>query len=176
MTHDIVTLYVTLLSQFFAAPTAAALAQDANDPNATPPMPDWVPLSSNATTNSLWLIRVLNEIFDCGAELGTLELSGEATQTLKDVVMHARSCFQSAVCSGWIRGESYSLMTGVSSAADEVEINRCQGFLPAGELATGSGPAFDDCVPPTHGSLPTLHVHLGLSHCRRLGGAGQQSL
>ncbi|GAA5960084.1 hypothetical protein JCM8115_004527 [Rhodotorula mucilaginosa] len=103
MTHDIVTLYVTLFSQFFAAPTAAALAQDANDPNATPPMPEWVPLSSNATTNSHWLIRVLNEIVDCGAELGALELSGEATQTLKDVVMHARSCFQAAVCSGWIR-------------------------------------------------------------------------
>ncbi|GAA5873213.1 hypothetical protein JCM3774_000083 [Rhodotorula dairenensis] len=103
MTHDIVTLYVSLLSQFFASPTPAALAQDASDPNATPPIPDWVPTSSNATTNSHWLLRVLNEIVDCGAELGALELSGEATQTLKDVVVYARGCFASAICSGWIR-------------------------------------------------------------------------
>ena len=176
MTHDIVTLYVTLLSQFFAAPTAAALAQDANDPNATPPMPDWVPLSSNATTNSHWLIRVLNEIVDCGAELGALELSGEATQTLKDVVMHARSCFESAVCSGWIRGESHPLPINLSRQLMLLRACRCQGFLPAGELATRSGSAFDDRPPPTHGSLPALHVDLGLPYRRRLGRAGQQSL
>lgn len=104
MTHDIVALYVSLLSQFFASQTPAALAQDAADPNATPPMPEWVPSSSNATTNSHWLIRVLSEIVDCGAELGALELSGEATQCLKDIIVYARGCFEMAICSGWIRG------------------------------------------------------------------------
>ncbi|GAA5980926.1 hypothetical protein JCM10908_003921 [Rhodotorula pacifica] len=107
MTHDIVTLYVALLSQYFSSPSPAALAQDANDPNATPPMPEWVPLSSNATTNSHWLVRILNEIADCGAELGALELSGEVTQTLKEIVSHVRGCFESAVCSGWIRDAKF---------------------------------------------------------------------
>lgn len=106
MTHDIVTLYVSLLSQFFSQPSAEALARDADDPNATPPLPDWVPTVSNATTDSHWLIRVLAEVNDCGAELGALELSGEATQTLKELVIHVRSCFEAAVCSAWIRGES----------------------------------------------------------------------
>ncbi|POY70342.1 hypothetical protein BMF94_6622 [Rhodotorula taiwanensis] len=103
MTHDIVTLYVSLLSQFFSQPSAEALARDADDPNATPPLPDWVPTVSNATTDSHWLIRVLAEVNDCGAELGALELSGEATQTLKELVIHVRSCFEAAVCSAWIR-------------------------------------------------------------------------
>lgn len=104
MTHDIVSLYVKILSQFFSGPSASALAQKKDDPDATPPMPDWVPAVSNATTNSHWLIRILGEVGECVADLGALELSGEATRTLKEVVSHVRSTFEAATCSAWIRG------------------------------------------------------------------------
>ncbi|GAA6021966.1 hypothetical protein JCM8202_004357 [Rhodotorula sphaerocarpa] len=103
MTHDIVSLYVKILSQFFSGPSASALAQKKDDPDATPPMPDWVPAVSNATTNSHWLIRILGEVGECVADLGALELSGEATRTLKEVVSHVRSTFEAATCSAWIR-------------------------------------------------------------------------
>ncbi|GAA5918454.1 hypothetical protein JCM1841_003976 [Sporobolomyces salmonicolor] len=106
MTQDIVTLYVSLLSSFFTlsssthTPTPAA---SGNDLNATPPIPPFVPPVSNATTNCHWLLRVLNELIECVSELGALELAGEASQSLKELVGSARWRFEEAICSGWVR-------------------------------------------------------------------------
>ncbi|GAA5997397.1 exocyst subunit SEC5 [Rhodotorula paludigena] len=109
MTQDIVTLYVSLLSQFFtlsSTTTSSPPQNRSNNPddlNATPPMPDFVPPVSNATTNCHWLLRVLNELMECVSELGALELAGEATQTLKELVASTRWRFEEAICSGWVR-------------------------------------------------------------------------
>ncbi|GJN92256.1 hypothetical protein Rhopal_005286-T1 [Rhodotorula paludigena] len=108
MTQDIVTLYVSLLSQFFTLSSTTSSSPPQNrsnnpdDLNATPPMPDFVPPVSNATTNCHWLLRVLNELMECVSELGALELAGEATQTLKELVASTRWRFEEAICSGWV--------------------------------------------------------------------------
>ncbi|BGP12574.1 hypothetical protein JCM10213_004839 [Rhodosporidiobolus nylandii] len=111
MTQDIVTLYVSLLSSFFTlsssthSPTIAQnpSSNPAEDLNATPPMPLFVPPVSSSTTNCHWLLRVLNELMECVSEMSALELSGEATQSLKELVASTRWRFEEAICSGWVR-------------------------------------------------------------------------
>ncbi|GAA5945363.1 hypothetical protein JCM3775_002199 [Rhodotorula graminis] len=108
MTQDIVTLYVSLLSSFFTlssstAPNPQPPKPATDDLNATPPLPPFVPPVSNAATNCHWLLRVLNELMECVSELGALELAGEATQTLKELVASTRWRFVEAICSAWVR-------------------------------------------------------------------------
>lgn len=108
MTQDIVTLYVSLLSQFFTLSSSTSppvtTKSGPDDLNATPPMPSFVPPVSNATTNCHWLLRVLNELMECVSEMSALELSGEATQSLKELVASTRWRFEEAICSSWVRG------------------------------------------------------------------------
>ncbi|GAA6031944.1 hypothetical protein JCM8097_003354 [Rhodosporidiobolus ruineniae] len=112
MTQDIVTLYVSLLSSFFTlssstnSPTIPLSNPSSNpkeDLNATPPLPPFVPPISSATTNCHWLLKVLNELMECVSEMGALELAGEATQSLKELVASTRWRFEEAICSCWVR-------------------------------------------------------------------------
>ncbi|GAA6006556.1 hypothetical protein JCM10207_004971 [Rhodosporidiobolus poonsookiae] len=112
MTQDIVTLYVSLLSTFFTLsssthsptiPLSNPSSNPAEDLNATPPMPPFVPPVSSSTTNCHWLLRVLNELMECVSEMSALELAGEATQSLKELVASTRWRFEEAICSAWVR-------------------------------------------------------------------------
>ena len=111
MTQDIITLYVTLLSQFFSlsssthspasGSTSFAVAAD-ND--APPPLPSFVPPGTNTATMGHWLLKTLNELTECVSEMSALELAGEASGSLKELVASARWRFEEAVCAGWVRG------------------------------------------------------------------------
>ncbi|GAA5834893.1 hypothetical protein JCM11251_002055 [Rhodosporidiobolus azoricus] len=112
MTQDIVTLYVSLLSSFFTLSSSThspviphhnPSANPSEDLNATPPMPPFVPPISASTTNCHWLLKVLNELMECVSEMGALEMAGEATQSLKELVASMRWRFEEAICSGWVR-------------------------------------------------------------------------
>lgn len=70
-------------------------------------MPPFVPPVSNATTNAHYVLKVLNEVQDCANELGALELTGEATASLKELIASAKWRFEEVICSGWVRGESF---------------------------------------------------------------------
>lgn len=122
MSQDIVTLYVSLLSAFFTLSsshhspphlTGAAAA----DPNATPPLPPFVPPNSNAAANCHWLLKTLSELTECVSELGALELAGEASQSLKELVASTRWRFEEAICSSWVRGGWY-LIVWLTAVAD----------------------------------------------------------
>lgn len=109
MSQDIVTLYVSLLSSFFTLSSSTHspnLNQGAasTDPNATPPLPPFVPPNSNAPANCHWLLKTLNELTECVSELGALELAGEASASLKELVASTRWRFEEAICSSWVRG------------------------------------------------------------------------
>lgn len=115
MTQDIVTLYVTLLSSFFTLSSDTSPVTLRSDPssnpaedlNATPPMPPFVPPVSSSPTNCHWLLKVLNELMECVSEMGALEMAGEATQSLKELIASTRWRFEEAICSGWVRGASF---------------------------------------------------------------------
>lgn len=126
MTSDIVQLYVSLLSQFFTlSSSTTSSSPPSNDPNATPPMPDFVPPISSALTTANYLIRILVELQDCISELGALELSNDSMESLKDLLQNVRWRFVQAVCSGWVRG-TYSLLLSysLSSLKEEVKLIR----------------------------------------------------
>ncbi|KDE09777.1 hypothetical protein MVLG_00177 [Microbotryum lychnidis-dioicae p1A1 Lamole] len=106
MSQDIVTLYVSLLSTFFCLSSASAsppMLPDPADPNAVPPLPSFVPPTANATSNCHWLLRTLHEMVDCASDLTALELAGEASQSLKELVGTSRWRFEEAICSSWVR-------------------------------------------------------------------------
>ncbi|ORY73403.1 exocyst complex component Sec5-domain-containing protein [Leucosporidium creatinivorum] len=108
MSQDIVTLYVSLLSAFFTLSSSTHspnTSHDAasTDPNATPPLPPFVPPNSNAAANCHWLLKTLNELTECVSELAALELAGEASASLKELVASTRWRFEEAICSSWVR-------------------------------------------------------------------------
>ena len=110
MTQDIVTLYVSLLSQFFSlsssthAPPPLPGATSASDPNAVVTLPPFVPPSSNAPTICHWLLKTLGEMSDCVNEVAALELAGEASNSLKELLASTRWRFEEAICAAWVRG------------------------------------------------------------------------
>lgn len=114
MTQDIVTLYVTLLSQFFTLsssmnpPPVQHNADSTSSSENVHPVPPFVPPSSTAPTICHWLLKILNEVSDCVNEVGALELAGEASQSLKELVANTRWRFEEAICSTWVRGTSKS--------------------------------------------------------------------
>ncbi|GAA5845225.1 hypothetical protein JCM3766R1_003363 [Sporobolomyces carnicolor] len=109
MTQDIVNLYVSLLSSFFnfsssTTSSSPSISQNApTDLSTTPPMPPFVPPVANATTNAHFVLKILNEIQDCASELGALELTGEATASLKELIASAKWRFEEVICAGWVR-------------------------------------------------------------------------
>lgn len=122
MSQDIVTLYVSLLSAFFTLSSSThspnlSLGAASTDPNATPPLPPFVPPNSNAAANCHWLLKTLNELTECVSELAALELAGEASASLKELVASTRWRFEEAICSSWVRGE-FLLLSHPQSCAD----------------------------------------------------------
>ncbi|KAK4057640.1 Exocyst complex component S5 [Microbotryomycetes sp. JL221] len=104
MSQDIVALYVTLLSTFFTLSSSTKPSPDPNaDPNATPPLPPFVPPTANAAANCHWLLKTLSELNECVNELVSLELAGEANQSLRELVSSTRWRFEEAICSSWVR-------------------------------------------------------------------------
>ncbi|GAA5899347.1 exocyst subunit SEC5 [Sporobolomyces salmoneus] len=112
MTQDIINLYVSLLSSFFtlsssttsSSSSSSSLSQNQpTDLSTTPPMPPFVPPIANATTNAHFVLKILNEMQDCANELGALELTGEATASLKELIASAKWRFEEVICSGWVR-------------------------------------------------------------------------
>lgn len=106
MSQDIVTLYVSLLSSFFGLSSAGQsppMPSDPADPSATPPLPSFVPPTSNATASCHWLLKILHEMVDCVSDLTALELAGEASQSLKELIGTSRWRFEEAICSSWVR-------------------------------------------------------------------------
>ncbi|KAI5478551.1 exocyst complex component sec5 [Pseudohyphozyma bogoriensis] len=125
MTQDIVTLYVSLLSQFFTLSSSMTSQPPLNpasgspDPNAHP-LPPFVPPSSNAPTICHWLLKILNEISECVSEVGALELAGEASASMKELVASTRWRFEEAICGAWVRDAKvfYRLETWQPDADD----------------------------------------------------------
>lgn len=81
------------------------------DLDATDPVPAFVPPSSNTLTVSHWLLKILSELTECTGDIGALELAGEASASLRELVASARWKFEESICASWVRGMSDSLFT-----------------------------------------------------------------
>ncbi|KAI0711370.1 exocyst complex component Sec5-domain-containing protein [Earliella scabrosa] len=114
MALDIVKLYIALLSEFFMFSDMAVMSPGRN---ATPPL---FPKSSNSLTTAHHLMKVLGEIQDSVNDVSGMEISSEATSSLKALLESARWKFEDLLISAWLRDANvfYHLETWVGSTVD----------------------------------------------------------
>lgn len=100
MALDVIKEYISLLSEFFMFSDAAV--QSPNPENsATPPL---LPKDSNALTTMQHLMTILGEIQETVNEVNGMEISSEATSSLKGLLDSARWKFADILVHAWIRG------------------------------------------------------------------------
>lgn len=102
MAHDIVQLYISLLSEHFALSDKAVATTDST------PLPQFVPHGANLVVTAHHLSKILTDVGECVTDVTTAELSGEAALGLKNLLESARWKFEVAVCQLWLQGLSSS--------------------------------------------------------------------
>ncbi|KAI0340406.1 hypothetical protein BDW22DRAFT_1360370 [Trametopsis cervina] len=100
MALDVIKQYISLLSEFFTfSDVAVAASQPTN--YTTPVSP--LPRDSNALTTTQYLMRILGEIQETVNELNSMEISSEATSSLKGLLESARWKFEDILVHAWLR-------------------------------------------------------------------------
>ncbi|EJF63847.1 hypothetical protein DICSQDRAFT_153669 [Dichomitus squalens LYAD-421 SS1] len=114
MALDIIQLYISLLSEFFMFSDMAVMSPGRN---ATPPM---FPKASNSLTTAHHFMKILGEIQDSVNDVTGIEISGEATSSLKSLLESARWKFEDLLINAWLRDANvfYYLENWVGSTAD----------------------------------------------------------
>ncbi|EGO29432.1 hypothetical protein SERLADRAFT_445247 [Serpula lacrymans var. lacrymans S7.9] len=96
---DIVKLYVSLLSEFFKLSDMAVMASPSYT-NATLPL---LPTHSNSITTAHFLTKILGEIQDGVNEVNAMEIPGEASSSLKNLMESVRWRFEDTLIQAWLR-------------------------------------------------------------------------
>ena len=99
MALDVIKEYIALLSEFFVFSDAAV--QSPHPENNTTPL---LPRDSNALTTMHHLMKILAEIQETVNEVNGMEISSEATASLKGLLESARWKFEDIGIQAWIRG------------------------------------------------------------------------
>lgn len=101
MAHDIVQLYITLLSEHFSLSDKAAAISSSSSSTS---LPAFVPPKTNLVTAAWYLSKILADVGECVADVTGAELSGEAALGLKNLLESARWKFEVVVCQLWLQG------------------------------------------------------------------------
>ncbi|PIL27676.1 hypothetical protein GSI_10828 [Ganoderma sinense ZZ0214-1] len=114
MALDIIKLYISLLSEFFMFSDMAVMSPGRD---LTPPL---FPKTSNSLTTAHHLMKVLGEIQDSVNDVTGMEISSEATSSLKSLLETARWKFEDLLVNAWLRDANifYHLETWVGSTVD----------------------------------------------------------
>ncbi|RPD65706.1 hypothetical protein L226DRAFT_557688 [Lentinus tigrinus ALCF2SS1-7] len=114
MALDIVKLYIALLSEFFMFSDMAVMSPGRNT---APPL---FPKSSNSLATAHHLMKILGEIQDSVNDVTGMEISGEATSSLKSLLESARWKFEDLLVNAWLRDANvfYYLENWVGSTVD----------------------------------------------------------
>ena len=99
MALDVVKLYVALLSEFFMFSDMAVMSPGRST---APPL---FPKSSNSLATAHHLMKILGEIQESVNDVTNMEISNEATSSLKSLLESARWKFEDLLISSWLRGE-----------------------------------------------------------------------
>jgi exocyst complex component 2 len=99
MAHDIIKLYVSLLSEFFVF-SDMAVTTPPGEGSSTPFLPD----DSNSLTTAHYLMKILTEIQDNANEINSMEISGEMSSSLKGLLDSAKWGFEDVLTHAWVRG------------------------------------------------------------------------
>ncbi|KAI0777231.1 exocyst complex component Sec5-domain-containing protein [Trametes elegans] len=114
MALDIIKLYVSLLSEFFLFSDMAVMSPGRNT---TPPL---FPKSCNSLTTAYHLMKLLGEVQDSVNDITGIEISSEATSSLKNLLESARWKFADILVNAWLRDANifYYVETWVGSTVD----------------------------------------------------------
>lgn len=103
MTTEIITHFITLISEFFKL-SSAQTSSPVLDTTAEAQIPHFVPIKSNSLTASMFLLRLLEQMNDCVNELSGLSLPAEIGSNLHEMLTCARWKFEETLCILWVRG------------------------------------------------------------------------
>ncbi len=99
MAHDIIKLYVSLLSEFFVFSDMAVMTPP-GDGSSAQSLPD----DSNSLTTVHYLMKILTEIQDNVNEINSMEISGEMSSSLRGLLDSAKWGFEDVLTHAWVRG------------------------------------------------------------------------
>ncbi len=91
MALDIIKLYISLISEFFTLSDMAVMSSPGGTNNVLPPL---LPANSSSLSTAHYLMKVLGEIQDTVNEVNAMEISTEATVSLKSFLETARWRFE----------------------------------------------------------------------------------
>ncbi|KAL4245502.1 Exocyst complex component SEC5, partial [Abortiporus biennis] len=117
MALDIVKLYISLLSEFFLFSDSHVMSPPGSLGHTTPPL---LPRETNSLTTSHHLMKILGEIQESVNEINAMEISNEASSSLKNLLESARWKFEDILIHTWTRDANlfYYLETWTGSITD----------------------------------------------------------
>ncbi|CAE6493342.1 unnamed protein product [Rhizoctonia solani] len=101
MALDVVRQYISLISEYFKL---SDMAVSTLSPVANGQVPSsFLPPGADSVSAAHWLQLILKEIIDCSREIGEMEIGGDASSMLKELIDGARWTFGDALCGLWVR-------------------------------------------------------------------------
>ena len=105
MALDIVKQYIALFSEFFMLSDVAVVTiSPTPDGSPTPPL---IPRDSNALSTMHHLMKILGEIQETVNEVNGMEISSEASSSLKGFLESTRWKFEDILVHNWLRGNFF---------------------------------------------------------------------
>ncbi|KAI0938572.1 hypothetical protein AcW1_001724 [Taiwanofungus camphoratus] len=100
MALDIIKLYISLLSEFFMFSDSHVMTPPSNAIDTTPPLS---PKDSNSITTAHHLMKILGEVQDSVNDINSMDISNEATSSLRGLLESARWKFEDILIHAWLR-------------------------------------------------------------------------
>lgn len=163
MALEIVKLYISLLSQFFLFSHMFVSTPPMDGADTTPAN---LPKNSNSLTTAYHLMKTLGEIQDAVNDISALDISKEASSSLKGLLDSARWKFVEIFIKAWLRGR-FGAHFCVHVNAHIQCLARCKYLLLSGDLDRIDAGALHNRLPLAHALLPKALHYICIQDCRR---------
>lgn len=161
MALEIVKLYISLLSQFFLFSHMFVSTPPMDGPDTTPVN---LPKNSNSLTTAYHLMKTLGEIQDAVNDISALDISKEASSSLKGLLDSARWKFVEIFIKAWLRGKFgvHRCMHGCI-----YRFFRFKYLLLSGDVDRVDAGSLHNRLPLSHARLPKALLYICIQDCRR---------
>jgi len=106
MALEIIKSYTGALSQFFTLSDAAIAEAHVRKEGADQPIPPFVPAGTTVIAASYWVEKIAEEVSECTADLGMVDIGNEAITIIKGMMDSLRWRFEEVLAATWTRGAS----------------------------------------------------------------------
>ena len=101
MALDVVKLYLSLISEFFILSDITVMTSLKSK------VPPLLPTRSHSMSTAYYLLKMLSDIQETVNELNLMEISNEASTSLKNFLESVRWRFEDVLVAAWLRGKSF---------------------------------------------------------------------